>query len=736
MTPSAPTSSLGHAVLLDRPLSARMGGAVIDYLSQFCELPESGCLAGQSVMSALMALYPGPAHVGLSDPGQESALRAPIRDVDVFHGAQDRLLEDGWLEEAKPGGTGPWAPIKVVTDVYERACNKILNVAGVRVQGMLNLIELAPGTISGFNPATSSDQDRLDTVLAEFDLSLVQVGVDLKSGEMRWRPAFEGVVRGEPVSAQDIGMPERTWMRYQSKRAQMPWLSWDEEQIKSATQLAQMFIYALQSEHPDFKEKMNLWASMNSVANIDLLDAPSRLSPIWSWNPSPSRSAAIAELERKTARGELVLSTKDQVHFDVFKDHFACVRDESPFGFQLPDMDSAADCLSLMIQSGTVAQLRLYLRTGGCLLDKASISEEQSGRRSKLMFKAIAANRSDMVNLLLDEGFSPNERMTPDGPTAYLDLWRQRTTKRTTDPMTENAQVFERMRQLGADVTLEMGDASTVLHEAAKSIGKRAFEMEMIHHEQHRDLTDRVGRKLTEDRQLMSDEDDETDFSGVNQHTALLINGCRSGEMNDVLKALRQGASVDMGVGVAPIFEAAYHGHPSVCQALLNAGANGSYKEQDGKTALMSATELSHSSVYQKVMQVLLEEGVPVDDRNKHGETALVLAATRGKLAAVHMLLASGARSDVVLRNGRRLIEVVASNEDEVSPRILVSLAQSLEETLTSSALEAVLGRSKEYSQPDCPNNTAAIDSILARLYIERIEKLLVLPTSSVSPGN
>lgn len=733
-----------HAPLLDRPLTGSMGQEVLDYLSRLTPLPTTGCVAGQSVMSALLALYPSKDHRGHA---------APIKDVDIFYGAQDRYIENGQFEILKVNQAGKDVDSRIPVGEYKRVFEKQLNIENLHVVGLLNLIEMVPGIGSGEKKSSMDDIERLDTVLSEFDLSLVQVGVDLKTGQMRWMPAFEEFVGGAPVQAQDIGLAERSWIRYQRKRDQMPWLSWDDAQIKSAVQLTQARTYALLSGDERIPKQIAGWENILESRKI---------SPVWDWKECSSQDASFAEIDRMRHEKKFSFTPADEVLFDSFLSIYSPSSD--PHSIKInsddpsTDLNLSKDLLRGLIRSkGNSQTLMHYIAAGGSLLHGAGREEMRLGRRSCLIHDAINWNKHDVVDLLLNKGFSPNDRQSVLGNTAYLQL-SIRSGNHKFDSDERNLDLLSRMRAMGADVTLPVGLKSTVLHNMVKDIMiKNTNDVSLLvkrisEHTEHRQLKDEFGRMPYEvirvdEFHLTPGGKDEKGrkrgqeiinfFTGTpveieeKKFSDMLLDGCDLGVMNDVNKALEQGALVNRGKGAFPLFTAAYRGHLEIVDKLLDAGADHAAKEEQGRTALMISSREGHVPV----MKALLKGGALLEDTDESGDTALVHAIAKGKKESVDFLIQQGAKVDMVVKTGMRLIERAALFCYEDSPAIILSLSSQLEKQFRAQTVEEILIRSKEIAKKsDNADNVAVIDSILARMSIDQLLMGQSLKQQSLKP--
>jgi uncharacterized protein len=85
-----------------------------------------------------------------------------------------------------------------------------------------------------------------------------------------------------------------------------------------------------------------------------------------------------------------------------------------------------------------------------------------------------------------------------------------------------------------------------------------------------------------------------------------------------------------------------YQGDVKTGIAQLDEGADVNARDCDGDTALMLAAERGHI----ELVKVLLKNGADVNAENLNGETALMRAAENDRAAAVKILLAHHANCD------------------------------------------------------------------------------------------
>lgn len=429
--------------------------------------------------------------------------------------------------------------------------------------------------------------------------------------------------------------------------------------------------------------------------------------------------------------GQFDLNPRDRILFDWFVWQFGSSEESNMIDINNNiggDLILAKDGLRNIIKEAGVQTLRDYLQAGGSLLDGASPDEFRLGRRPILIHDAIKFNNPDIVSLLLDEGFSPNDRNASLGETAYLNLWSRLANFQEGVDRGKGIELLQRMRQMGADVTLPFNLDSTIFHEAVWRVPYEWLALEMPHHAQHMGLTNAWGRLPHESlEEIFSSGNNDLartiSLFNVTPHamdcmkmTQLLMHGCRCGDMSAVELALEDGACAKRGVVVTPLFAAAHHGHAHIVQKLLDAGADWSVKEAQGRTPLMAAAKQGHVGV----MKVLLDAGAAIDDMSLDGNTALVHAALLNEKEAVNFLTMKGAKVDLILSNGVRFIETAANSF--VKAEVISTLVKKLGQQLDSFAFEVILNRSKDAAiKKQKSEIVSVLDSALAMLYVDRV---------------
>lgn len=188
-------------------LTPEMGFEVLRVLGERQQLPATGFVAGQAVLSALLELY------------GDGIRKGPINDIDVFAEAEAvapdahqaaRLFRstDGLRENLKDYVFGVFRGYKI---------------GRVEHHGLLNLVTIEPGTRGG--PVS------LQTLVDGFDFNMVSVGVDPSSGQMKWSEGFERFWNGGPVELQEVAAPQAALPRLLKKSKEMPWLNVDVDDL-------------------------------------------------------------------------------------------------------------------------------------------------------------------------------------------------------------------------------------------------------------------------------------------------------------------------------------------------------------------------------------------------------------------------------------------------------------------------------------------------------------------------
>ena len=131
-----------------------------------------------------------------------------------------------------------------------------------------------------------------------------------------------------------------------------------------------------------------------------------------------------------------------------------------------------------------------------------------------------------------------------------------------------------------------------------------------------------------------------------------------AGALASVLRLLELGFAVDTrdAHGATALLRACGAGHREVAIALLDAGADPALAAHSGITALAAAVAARRETL----VALLLQRGVPTQQRLPHEATVLMLAAGMGYPEIVEMLLAAGADIHAVDNLGRTAVHAAA----------------------------------------------------------------------------
>ena len=133
--------------------------------------------------------------------------------------------------------------------------------------------------------------------------------------------------------------------------------------------------------------------------------------------------------------------------------------------------------------------------------------------------------------------------------------------------------------------------------------------------------------------------------SGRENAESTLLEASESGQLEDVIQAIQNGANVNVvdGRGMMPIHWAALRGHTQIVSSLLQNGADVNGTNSADWTPIMHASFEGHL----ESLRHLIETGADVKAKTFVSGTALIFAAGKGHIEIVKILLESGADSSV-----------------------------------------------------------------------------------------
>jgi len=187
-------------------LDAEMGVQVLEFLGQYQQMPERGIVAGQSVASAIDAVFGSHAPV--------------INDIDIFrkvrvdkeigcskvnHTAGRHSLSVMDLVEENDGYQGMSHVLRMI-DTY--------SIQSVSRKDLLNFVNCTTQTVD--QPLTASK------VLAGFDLNCVRVAVDLDTKKLIWDRHFERFIATRQLEVSMLHTPNHTMVRFLRKLQTIP----------------------------------------------------------------------------------------------------------------------------------------------------------------------------------------------------------------------------------------------------------------------------------------------------------------------------------------------------------------------------------------------------------------------------------------------------------------------------------------------------------------------------------
>src|SRR5262249_22814298 len=117
--------------------------------------------------------------------------------------------------------------------------------------------------------------------------------------------------------------------------------------------------------------------------------------------------------------------------------------------------------------------------------------------------------------------------------------------------------------------------------------------------------------------------------------------------------------------GKAPLVYAAALGFTAIVRRLLDAGVDVNARYGNELTALMWAAGYADGACVgdaDSVLNLLIDRGARIDEADDGGRTGLMIAAELGHTTIVEQLMARGADSTLKDRNGNRALDLAADD--------------------------------------------------------------------------
>ena len=298
---------------------------------------------------------------------------------------------------------------------------------------------------------------------------------------------------------------------------------------------------------------------------------------------------------------------------------------------------------------------RGYIDLVGCLLT-AGANPHCGSTATTALGLAAESGEVEVIQMLLPRGVDINTPVGQDGWTALLSAIKN-----------GHRSVVQLLVTAGANVNVwSRGETPILL--AAKCEEREIYQyLYPLVNTAIRLCADRDGEHLLQATQKRR-------IRQQNRPVEKFIEMATTGNVDEVNRAIEIGIEVDeIGAqGHTALMAAAYHGHRSIVNVLLAAGADPHLLSDDdglgvaGMTALMLAAGSFFASNRQHVIKLLIAGGADVNQRGVGGKTAIFYAALAGSgyTECVETAIAAGADLDLQDDCGHTVLTAVAAAEN------------------------------------------------------------------------
>ena len=260
-------------------------------------------------------------------------------------------------------------------------------------------------------------------------------------------------------------------------------------------------------------------------------------------------------------------------------------------------------------------------------------------------FNGIAAaalynNRPEVIDLLLDGGFSANYRVK-DG-TSVLMLAAMRNTP----------EIVIRLLDAGADTTVKNNAGETAIDLALKNENFAKGAEDVLERLRNKNTVLPPEERLAAKAAKAEQEKQARIARGAKLTDSEFIELCKNGSVKDIENSIRGGSDVNSktyirdastgkraGVSEFALLAAVKHNTPEAVETLIKAGAYLGAINYSGYTALMAAVERNDA----RKVKILIDAGADVNAYNLEHITVLTMAVKESAPEVVQMLIDAGA---------------------------------------------------------------------------------------------